>query len=141
LFRRDPAGIVAAVPVRPSRSARATTRLTTLSRDDRGQASVETLGVLPFVFVLGAVVWQFALAGHTAWECAQAARAAARAEVVGEDGEEAARSALPDYLERGLEVERQSEGGARVSVTMPLLAPWWETSVPLSATASLGASP
>ncbi len=97
--------------------------------------------MLPFVFVVGAVAWQLALAGHTAWQCAQAARAAARAEVVGQDGESAARSALPDYLERGLEVEPRSEGGARVTVLLPMLAHRWSTSIPVSATASLGRSP
>jgi len=108
-------------------------------RGQLGQASVETLAVVPFVFVVGAVVWQLALAGHTAWQCAQAARAAARAEVVGKDGESAARSLLPDYLETGLEVDAQGDGGARVTVLMPMLAHRWSTSIPVSATASLGA--
>lgn len=96
--------------------------------------------MVPFVFVVGAVVWQLALAGHTSWQCAQAARAAARAEVVGKDGESAARSLLPDYLERGLEVEARSDGGARVTVLMPMLAHRWSSSIPVSATASLGAA-
>lgn len=108
---------------------------------ERGQASVEMLGVLPFVLIVGAVVWQFALAGHTAWQCANAARVAARAEVVGKDGEAAARTALSDGLERGLEVDARSEGGVRVSVRMPLLSHLWSAPVAVSATASLGAGP
>ncbi len=96
------------------------------------------LGVLPFVLVAGAIVWQLALAGHTAWQCANAARVAARAEVVGQDGEAAARTALSAGLERGLRVEPRSEGGVRVSVQMPLLSHLWQAPVSVSATASLG---
>ena len=98
------------------------------------------MAVLPFVFVVGAVAWQLALAGHTAWQCAQAARAAARAEVVGQDGESAARSVLPEHLERGLEVEAREEGGARVTVLIPMLTHRWSSDIPVSATASLGPS-
>lgn len=126
---RTPVPSVEPRPPRPERRA--------LSAE-RAQASVETLAAVPFVFVLGAIVWQLALAGHTAWQCAHAARVAARAEVVGQDGEAAARTALPDYLERGLDVEPRSEGGARVSVLMPMLSHRWTTSIPVSATASLG---
>ncbi len=99
------------------------------------------LGVLPFVLIVGAVLWQLALAGHTAWQCANAARVAARAQVVGENAEAAARTALPDGLERGLEVEGRSEGGVRVSVRMPMLSHLWSAPVGVSATASLGAGP
>lgn len=109
---------------------------------ERGQASVEMLGVLPFVLIVGAVLWQLALAGHTAWQCANAARVAARAQVVGENAEAAARTALSDGLEHGLEVDdRRSEGGVRVSVRMPMLSHLWSAPVGVSATASLGASP
>ena len=53
---------------------------------ERGQASVELVAVLPVVLVVGAVVWQLALVGHAAWLTANAARAAARAEIVGRSG-------------------------------------------------------
>ncbi len=109
-----------------------------IRRSQAGQASVEMLGVLPFILVTGAVVWQLALAGHTAWQCANAARVAARAEVVGQDGEAAARTALPAELERGLRVEPRSGGGVRVSVQMPLLTHLWHAPVSVSASASLG---
>ncbi len=111
------------------------------AQPERGQASVEMLGVLPFVLVVGAVVWQLALAGHTAWQCANAARVAARAEVVGQDAEAAARSALADGLEQGLEVDSRSEGGVRVSVRMPVLSHLWSAPLAVSASASLGAGP
>ena len=71
---------------------------------ERGQTTVELLGVVPALLAVGLVTWQVILVGHTAWVSAHAARAAARAEVVGKDAAAAARSVLPAGLERGLEV-------------------------------------
>ena len=83
-------------------------------RGNDGQATVELLGVVPALLAVGLVVWQLILVGHTAWLSAHAARAAARAELVGEDAAAAARSVLPAGLERGLEVEttRDARSGA-----------------------------
>jgi hypothetical protein len=103
-----------------------------------GQATVETVAVLPLVLLVAAIVWQLALTGHAAWLCANAARAAARAEAVGGDGEAAARSALPASLERGLRVWRAEDAGVRVEVRVPLLLRSLRTPVPVSATAALG---
>ena len=119
-------------PFRPVGAARA--------RSERGQASVELVAVLPAVLLVGALVWQLALAGHAAWMCAHAARAGARAEVVGGDGRAAARSALPDGLEHGMRVERRQAGGVRVRVRIPLLLHRWRGPASVSATASLGAA-
>lgn len=107
-------------------------------RSEEGQASVELVAALPFVLLLGALVWQCALAGHTAWLTAHAARAGARAELVDGDVRAAVRSALPDGLEHGLEVERAG-GRVRVSVEVPLLLHRWRLPVAVGATASLGA--
>ena len=107
-------------------------------RAQLGQASVELVAVLPLVVLVGALAWQLALAGQAAWMCAHAARAAARAEVVGRDGRAAARSALPDRLERGLRVERRRGGGVRVRVNVPLLLSHRGSGVSVSASASLG---
>jgi pilus assembly protein CpaE len=104
----------------------------------RGQASIELVAALPFVLLVAAIVWQLALAGQTAWLTANAARAGARAEVVGRDPEVAARSALPGSLERGLEVERRGAGGVRVSVRIPLLLRAWKAPVRVAAVSSLG---
>jgi hypothetical protein len=90
------------------------------------------------VLLVGAIVWQLALAGQTAWLTANAARAGARAEAVGHDPAAAARSALPRSLERGLEVERRGAGGVRVSVRIPLLLRVWEGPVRVAAVSSLG---
>jgi len=106
-----------------------------------GQASVELVAMVPVVLLVGAVAWQLALAGHTAWLTAHAARAAARADAVGEGPAEAARSALPGSLEDELEVERLTRGGVRVSVQVPLLMRQWDAPVRVEASASLETRP
>ncbi len=105
---------------------------------ERGQASVELVAALPLVLLAGLLAWQLALAGHTAWECAHAARAAARADAVGRSAEAAARSAVPRSLERGLSVRRLREGGVRVSLRVPLIVRAWRGPVTVAATSSLG---
>jgi pilus assembly protein CpaE len=105
---------------------------------ERGQASIELVAILPFVLLVGAVVWQLALVGQTAWLTANAARVGARADAVGRDASAAARSALPRSLERGLEVDRRRAGGVRVSVRIPLLLDGWRAPVRVSAASSLG---
>jgi hypothetical protein len=101
-----------------------------------GQASVELLGTLPAVLLVAALVWQLALAGQAAWLCANAARAAARAEAVGRSARAAARSALPGSLERGMRVDRRG-GAVRVRLYVPLLLRAWQSPVTVGATAHL----
>ena len=55
------------------------------SARESGQASVEAVAVVPALLLAALVGWQLVLAGHTLWLCAAAARAAARAEVVGRE--------------------------------------------------------
>jgi hypothetical protein len=105
---------------------------------ESGQASVEAVAAVPFVLLAALIAWQLVLAGHTLWLCANAARAAARAELVGKSPARAARSALPSSLERGLEVERGDEGRVRVAIRVPILLPAWSSPVRVAATASLG---
>lgn len=105
---------------------------------ERGQASVELLAVLPAVLLVGALVWELALAGQAAWLCANAARAGARARVVGRDARAAARSAVPASLRRGMKVERRSGGAVHVRLNVPLLVRGWETPIAVGATARLG---
>jgi hypothetical protein len=95
------------------------------------------VAALPLVVLVGAIVWQLALAGHSLWLAAHAARAAARAEAVGGDGEAAARSAVPRSLERALEVEAGPGGGVRVELRVPMLARRWHGPVTVSASAAL----
>ena len=93
--------------------------------------------MLPLVVLVGAIAWQLALAGQSTWLCANAARVAARAEAVGGDGERAARSALPDSLERGLRVERTAGGAVRVRLRVPLILRRWRSPVSVTASAAL----
>ena len=108
------------------------------ARTESGQASVETVAIVPVVLLVAAVGWQLVLTGHTLWLCANAARAAARAELVGESPARAARSALPRSLEGGLTVTREADSAVRVRVRLPLLLHAWHAPVHLRATASLG---
>ena len=110
-------------------------------RGQAGQAAVETVAVVPLVLLAAAVAWQLVLTGHTLWLCAHAARAAARAEVVGASPRRAARSALPRSLERGLSVNRVEDGAIRVRIRVPLLLHTWHTPVRVAATSSLGSAP
>ena len=107
-------------------------------RDQAGQASVELVAVMPFVVLVGLLAWQLALTGHTAWLCANAARVAARADAVGRNPARAARSALPQSLERGMRVERRPGGALRVRIRVPLLLRRWRGPVRIAASASLG---
>jgi hypothetical protein len=105
--------------------------------DELGQASVELLAVVPAVLLVAALVWQLAVAGQAAWLCANAARAGARAEAVGRDPTDAVRSALPQSLERGLQVDAH-DGAVKVRLHIPLLVRAWQTPVTVAATARLG---
>src|SRR3954465_5822014 len=107
--------------------------------EERGQAAVEFVAVLPFVMVAALVAWQLVLVGHVAWGAAGAARAGARAAVVGRDAAEAARSALPRSLRAATRVTGGPAGApVRVSVPIPLIVYKWRTPLHVSAAASLG---
>lgn len=108
-----------------------------IGRGQHGQASIELVAALPFVLLVGALVWQCALAGHTAWLAAHAARAGARAELVDGDVDSAVRSVLPGGLERGLKIVREG-GVVRVGVRVPLLLHRWRLPVTVGASSSLG---
>jgi type IV secretory pathway TrbD component len=86
---------------------------------ERGQATVELVGVLPLVVVLGFAVWQAAVAGQALWLAGTAARVAARANAIGADPAIAARGVLPPRLEDGLRVSSRDDGGVRVTVRIP----------------------
>jgi hypothetical protein len=69
--------------------------------------------------------------------CANAARVAARADVVDRDPRKAAMSALPRTLERGLKVQRRGTR-IRVSVRVPLVVRASRSPITVAASASLG---
>jgi hypothetical protein len=86
-----------------------------------GQASVELVAILPALAVCVLLAAQAAAAGWALWTAGNAARAGARAEHVGGDGEAAARRALPGGLRKDAAVT--NEDGVRVKVAVPSLFP------------------
>src|SRR6059058_4482143 len=98
-----------------------------LLEDERGQAAVEFVAVLPFLMLAALVAWQLVLVGHVAWDAAGAARSGARAALVGRDADAASRSALPRSLRAATRVTRPAAGGVRVSVPIPLVVYRWRT--------------
>jgi pilus assembly protein CpaE len=104
--------------------------------DERGQASVELLGVLPAALLLALVGWQLVLAGHALWLAGNAARVGARAKAVGFDPAAAARSSLPSYLRRELRVTERGDE-VRVGVHPPWVIGRSPAPLELSARASM----
>lgn len=92
-----------------------------IGRREGGQAAVELVALLPFVGLVVLVLWQLAVAGHATGAVGAAARAAARAQALGEDPRQAARARLPDDFERGLRVRASDDGTVEVSIRIPSL--------------------
>lgn len=78
--------------------------------------------MVPFLLLAVAVAAQVALAGQALWSASVAARAGARAALVGRDGRLAARRALPPSMRPGSRVE--ATGPVTVKVAVPRLLPW-----------------
>jgi hypothetical protein len=72
--------------------------------------------VVPFLLLAVLAAVQIALAGHSLWAASVAARAGARAALVGAEETAAARRALPPSLRAEAEVE----GAGEVSVRVPV---------------------
>lgn len=81
------------------------------------------VAVVPLLLALIAVAVQVALAGQALWSASVAARAGARAALVGGDAEAAARQALPAAMREGAEVEDEGEVSVRVRIPSVLPLP------------------
>ncbi|HSS33057.1 MAG TPA: hypothetical protein VLL27_07225 [Solirubrobacterales bacterium] len=88
---------------------------------ERGTASVELIAVVPFLLLAVLAAAQIALAGHALWSASVAARAGARAALVGGDPAGAARQALPTSMRDGARVD--DSAGVSVRVPVPRLLP------------------
>ncbi len=88
---------------------------------ERGTASVELIAVVPFLLLAVLVAAQIALAGQALWSASVAARAGARARLVGGDAEAAAKRALPASMRGGARVD--ADDGVEVAVPVPRLLP------------------
>jgi hypothetical protein len=93
------------------------------SHGERGTASVELVAAIPFLLLALAVAAQFTLAGQALWSASVAARAGARAELIGSDPKAAALATLPGAMRDGAEVEEGDDGTVRVKVPVPTLLP------------------
>lgn len=82
---------------------------------ERGQASVELLGALPVVLLVGAVLLQLLAVGYSASLAGAAAEAGALAVAGGGDARQAARAAVPGWSRARMTVR---SGAGRVSVRM-----------------------
>jgi hypothetical protein len=91
------------------------------TRREEGTASVELVAAIPFLLLAALVAVQLAMVGQAIWSAAVAARAGARAELVGGNAAEAARATLPSALRRGADVETGDD--VRVEVPIPRLLP------------------
>ncbi|HTT96034.1 MAG TPA: hypothetical protein VMF55_15290 [Solirubrobacterales bacterium] len=92
---------------------------------EEGTASVELVAAIPFLLLALAVAAQIALAGQALWSASVAARAGARAALVGGDPKAAARQALPPSMRDGAVVAAKGDGdgGIAVKVPVPTLLP------------------
>lgn len=82
---------------------------------ERGQASVELLGAVPALLLLGLVCFQLLAVGYSAVLAGNAAEAGALAFAAGLDPRDAARAAVPGWSRARMEV-RSAHG--RVDVTL-----------------------
>jgi hypothetical protein len=88
---------------------------------EEGTASIELIAVVPCLLLAVLVAAQIALAGQALWSASVAARAGARAALVGGDAKAAARRALPPSMRDGARVE--GGDGVSVRVVVPRLLP------------------
>jgi hypothetical protein len=100
----------------------------------RAQASIETVALLPVLLLIALACWQALLAGWTSICAEHAARAAARAEMIGAEPRPAALAALPGAMRDGLRVDAAGRS-LRVHVTVPQVIPGFH--LELSATAAV----
>lgn len=83
-------------------------------RSEKGQANIEFVGLLPLIVLIALACWQLVVAGQSFWLIGSSASAAARTQAIEGDKKtvlKAARSKLPDYLERQVRVTDTDEDG------------------------------
>jgi hypothetical protein len=101
---------------------------------ERGQASVETVALVPALLILTVAAWQAVIAGWALVSAQAAARSAARAALAGAPPRPAALEALPDGMRSGAAV-RLAAGTVTVRVRIPSVLPGFAADVTASAPA------
>ncbi len=104
-------------------------------QQERGQASVETVALIPVLVLLTFATWQAAIVGWALVSAQSAARAAARAALAGSAPRPAALAALPAGMRRGVST-RIASGRVTVRVHVPAVLPGFAFDVSASAPAA-----
>jgi hypothetical protein len=91
-------------------------------RAQAGQASIELLGGLPALLLMGVILMQLLLVGYTAVLAGSAAEAGALAMAAGGTPRSAVASAVPAWARRGVQV-RTVRGVVQVSMRPPSVIP------------------
>ncbi len=107
-------------------------RVERASDRERGQASIETVVLLPVLVAVTFAMWQAALAGWTLVSAESAARAAARAALAGSPPRPAALAALPGSMRRGARVD-EAGGTVTVRLRIPAVLPGFDADLSASA--------
>lgn len=105
-------------------------------RREQGQATVELIGALPAILLLGAVVMQILAVGYAAVLAGTAAEAGALALAAGGDARVAARGAVPDPSRAGMRLDVEP-GRVRVTLRPPSLLPAVARRLEVGATAAV----
>lgn len=124
-------GLTAGEPLAPApkalgRRGRMRRVLGAVGEGDRGQVTVETLGMTPIIVISLILVWQAVLAGYTFTLAGDAADEAARAAALGHDAAAAANADLPGAWQCGGCVSTSVHGDmvtATVKLPVPVLFP------------------
>jgi hypothetical protein len=111
-----------------------------ISRDERGQSSIELLGMLPLLVTVTLVLGQLLAAGAAHELAGTAAQAAAMAILQGGDPADAARAAVPGWSRRRLDV-RITGRAVRVRLRPLAIVPGTAGRLVATATADAGPRP
>jgi hypothetical protein len=104
---------------------------------ERGQSSVELLGAIPALLVLGLVAFQLLATGYAAVMAGNAAEAGALAVAGGADATEAARAAVPGWQRARMKVDVASDQ-VRVHMRPPSPLDRIEDALEVAASAEVG---
>ncbi len=91
-------------------------------RGQRGQASIEVMGMLPVLLVVAMFVWQLHLAMSAATSVENAARTASRVDGLGGDAKRAAMRSLPGGQREGAEIVVRG-GKVEIRSRVPTIVP------------------
>lgn len=95
--------------------------------DERGVATIEAMGMLPYLVLAALASLQLLLAAASVAAVEGAARTGGRVAAAGGDGAAAALQALPSFLSAGDADGSQTGGTVRLTVRAPLVLPGIDT--------------